>query len=211
MSKPYREISSLDTPANPPNSQAEISLASQSFLCEERSLFSGIDHSSGSVPVGTASDTAFAMQFYQTISVSEYDGNFTKMNYITDEKIMNLSNQDCSWPTPTRARLLVNIALKYISRTFHIIRRSQILEGLEQIIQNPNFENSSLKQKLWAIFAIGEIYSTHTTILGKDFPGIAYFSQATRGLGVTDERPHIDAIEIRLLLVSIHVFSRRLS
>ena len=150
--------------------------------------------------IGEASDVAFATRFRQAISDAQHN-HIPRVNYATDEHLIALSDVDCPWPSPARARLLVNAALKYVTRHYHIVRRSLILEGLEQTLQNPNFNGSLFKSKLWALFAIGEMYSTRTAVVGKNFPGIRYFARATRVLRIVSERPRIDAIEIRLLLV----------
>jgi hypothetical protein len=100
-----------------------------------------------------------------------------------------------------RARLLVRVALKHVSENYHIVRRSETLQGLESTLQNPQLSDSFFKAKLWALFAIGEMYSTRTTSTSDDFPGMRYFVRATRILRIVSERPRLDAIEIRLLLV----------
>lgn len=150
--------------------------------------------------IGEASDAAFATRFRQAISSARHN-HLPRINYPTDERLLALSDIDCPWPFPSRARLLVNVALKYVTRCYHIVRRSQILEGLEQTIQNPHSSDSLLKSKLWALFAIGEMYSTRTAAAESNFPGMGYFARATRVLRIISERPRIDAVEIRLLLV----------
>lgn len=152
------------------------------------------------VLIGEASDAAFATRFRQAISEPGHS-HIPRVNYAADDRLLTLSDADCPWPIPSRARLLVNVALKYVSRCYHIVRKSQILEGLEQTIQNPHSTDSLLKSKLWALFAIGEMYSTRTAAKEKNFPGMCYFARATRILRIISERPRIDAIEIRLLLV----------
>ncbi|KAK7429421.1 hypothetical protein QQZ08_004013 [Neonectria magnoliae] len=149
--------------------------------------------------IGEASDAAFATRFRQAISDARHN-HLPRINYPTDERLLALSDIDCQFPFPSRARLLVNVALKYVTRCYHIVRKSQILEGLEQTIQNPHSSDSLLKSKLWALFAIGEMYSTRTAAVESNFPGMGYFARATRVLRIISERPRIDAVEIRLLL-----------
>lgn len=150
--------------------------------------------------IGEASDVAFATRFRQAISDRPHN-HIPRVNYATDERLLTLSNVNCPWPSPSRARLLVNVALKYVSRCYHIVRRSLILEGLEQALLSPASCDSLFKAKLWALFAIGEMYSTRMAAEEKNFPGTTYFAKATHVLQVVSERPRIDAIEVRLLLV----------
>lgn len=154
------------------------------------------------VLIGEASDVAFATRFRQALTDAQHN-HIPRVNYATDERLLALSDTDCPWPFPSRARLLVNVAVKYVSRVYHIVRKSVILEGLEQTIQNPHSSDALLKSKLWALFAIGEMYSTRTAAAETNFPGMAYFARATRILRIISERPRIDAIEIRLLLVCL--------
>ncbi|EGU86323.1 hypothetical protein FOQG_12489 [Fusarium oxysporum f. sp. raphani 54005] len=177
----------------------ETSSSLQGTLLEERPWFFDMNVLHTPVLIGEASDAAFATRFRQAISEPGHS-HIPRVNYAPDERLLALSDEDCPWPIPSRARLLVNVALKYVSRNYYIVRKSQILEGLEQTILNPNSADSLLRSKLWVLFAIGEMYSTRTAAKDRNFPGMAYFARATRILRIISERPRIDAIEIRLLL-----------
>ncbi|KAJ3528095.1 hypothetical protein NM208_g10371 [Fusarium decemcellulare] len=198
-SKPRTELIPSDVPITATNGQAEASTTLQGTLLEERPWFFDMNVLHTPVLIGEASDVAFASRFRQAISEPGHS-HIPRVNYAPDDRLLALSDADCPWPIPSRARLLVNVALKYVSRCYYIVRKSQILEGLEQTIQNPHSTDSLLKSKLWALFAIGEMYSTRTAAKEKNFPGMAYFARATRVLRIISERPRIDAIEIRLLL-----------
>ncbi|KAF5538965.1 positive activator of transcription [Fusarium phyllophilum] len=186
-------------PSIPDVSSTETSSSLQGTLLEERPWFFDMNVLHTPVLIGEASDAAFATRFRQAISEPGHS-HIPRVNYAPDERLLALSDQDCPWPIPSRARLLVNVALKYVSRTYYIVRKSQILEGLEQTILNPHSADSLLRSKLWVLFAIGEMYSTRTAAKDRNFPGMAYFARATRILRIISERPRIDAIEIRLLL-----------
>lgn len=192
------ETTQKDVSAAPRNS-ADTTSSIPAPSLEERPWFFDMNIPHTPVLIGEASDVAFATRFRQAISDAQHN-HIPRVNYATDERLLALSDMDCPWPFPSRARLLVNVAIKYVSRVYHIVRKSQILEGLEQTIQNPHSSDSLLKSKLWALFAIGEMYSTRTAAAETNFPGMAYFARATRILRIISERPRIDAIEIRLLL-----------
>ncbi|KAF4980540.1 hypothetical protein FZEAL_3475 [Fusarium zealandicum] len=200
-SKPRPEAPASDALVVSGRGQADSSSASslQAHLLEERPWFFDMNVLHTPVLIGEASDAAFATRFRQAISEPGHS-HIPRVNYATDDRLLALSDVDCPWPIPSRARLLVNVALKYVSRCYYIVRKSQILEGLEQTMQNPHSTDSLLKSKLWAMFAIGEMYSTRTAAIERNFPGMAYFARATRVLRIVSERPRIDTIEIRLLL-----------
>ncbi|KAF7561858.1 hypothetical protein G7046_g2287 [Stylonectria norvegica] len=185
-------------PAGRP-AQVDSTATIQAPSLQERPWFFDMNVPHTPILIGEASDAAFATRFRQTISDAQHN-HIPRVNYATDNILLNLSDVDCPWPTPSRARLLVSVALKYVSSCYHIVRKSLILDGLEQTLQNPNSTDSLLKSKLWAMFAIGEMYSTRTAVTEKNFPGMGYFARATRVLRIISERPRIDAIEIRLLL-----------
>lgn len=150
--------------------------------------------------IGEASDAAFATRFRQAISSAEHS-HIPRVNYATDERLLSLSDTDCPWPGPARARFLVGVALRYVSRCYHIVRKGPVLDALEQTLLNPAESDSLLKSKLWALFAIGAMYSTRSASSERHFPGMGYFARATRVLRIVSERPRIDVVELRLLLV----------
>lgn len=167
---------------------------------QERPWFFDMNVPHTPILIGEASDAAFATRFRQAISDAEHS-HIPRVNYATDERLVALSDSDTPWPSPARARFLVNVALKYGTHCYHIVRKSSVLEGLEQVLQNPSMGDSLFMSKLWALFAVGEMYSSRTAVVGGNFPGIGYFARATRILQIVSERPRIDAIEVRLLLV----------
>ncbi|GJC88389.1 putative transcriptional regulatory protein C3C7.04 [Colletotrichum liriopes] len=152
--------------------------------------------------IGEVADAAFSTRFRQVISdpFAPQPRHMLRVNYAPDTELMSLVKSEVAWPTPSRSRFLVEVALKYVSRRYHVVRRSLVMESLEQSIHNPSWGDLMLRSKLWALFAIGELYSTRSIPSEKDFPGMAYFAKASRILGVLDERPGTDSIEIILLL-----------
>lgn len=127
--------------------------------------------------------------------------------------MLALSETQISWPSPTRARFLVKVALDTVCQYYHIVRKSQVLESLEIVINNDGNGERLVVYKLLAPFALGEAYSTKTAALNATFPGLAHFAQARRMVSILSERPRMDTIEIALLLVKkfgpyqIHAYS----
>ncbi|KAL8408246.1 hypothetical protein RB594_006881 [Gaeumannomyces avenae] len=171
----------------------------QAISLDDRPWFFDLNIPNTPILLGEASDAAFATRFRQAVAGGRH---IPRVNYATDEDLLALSDTDCEWPSPSRARFLVDVALRYASRHYHIVRRSRILEGLEQTLANPTRSSDSLLRcKLWALFALGEMYSARSADAAENcFPGIHYFARATRIMRIVSERPRIGAIEIRLLL-----------
>ncbi|KAK1997017.1 fungal-specific transcription factor domain-containing protein [Colletotrichum falcatum] len=128
---------------------------------DERPWFFDMNIPHTPILIGEASDAAFATRFRQAISTVEHS-HIPRVNYATDERLLTLSDTDCPWPSPARARLLIGVALRYVSRCYHIVRRSLIMDSLEQTLRNPAESDTLLKSKLWALFAIGAMYSTRS-------------------------------------------------
>ncbi|KAL2811259.1 fungal-specific transcription factor domain-containing protein [Aspergillus granulosus] len=158
--------------------------------------------------VAEASDSAFATRFRQAMSDSQH-GHLPRVDFPSDEQLLALSDIECPWPTPTRARLLVRAAADSLGRCYHIIRRSSIFDDLEHSNQDSSQIRLLSKSKLWAVFAIGEMYTTRTSALGKGFPGLHYFCKAMNILRIVSERPNVDMIEIQLLLSVYSLFLNR--
>ena len=150
--------------------------------------------------IAEASDSAFATRFRQAMSNGQH-GHILRVNFLSDEQLLALSDADVPWPTPARARLLVRAAINSICRCYYIVRRSSILHELEYAIQNSSQIGLRSKNKLWVMFAIGEMYTTRNLASERGFPGLHYFCKAMNILRVVSERPSVDIVETQMLLV----------
>ncbi|KAI6379387.1 hypothetical protein MCOR25_001975 [Pyricularia grisea] len=187
------------TPSIWPNSARKTTSSStsttQAPAVDERPWFIELGPQSP-ILVNEAADAVFATRFRQALLGGKHHGHIPRISFATDESLLALSDADCPWPTPARARFLVDVALSHVSRYYHIVRRSAIVEILQNGI--PGSGDSITRSKLWVLFAIGEMYSCRAS---RTFPGIKYFARATRVLRIVSERPSISEVELRLLLV----------
>jgi proline utilization trans-activator len=152
------------------------------------------------IHIDLAADAAFATRFRQTL-IGEDTKHIPRMNFVSDDVILALSEADCPWPAPARARFLVKVVLNTVCRFYHMVRRSVVLNSLESaIIAQGNVERLATS-KLFALFALGELYSTKVAPPDGSFPGLLYFCRARRKVTVPAERPQSDTMEIALLLV----------
>ncbi|KAM0095810.1 hypothetical protein ACP6JD_000620 [Aspergillus fumigatus] len=129
--------------------------------------------------IAEASDSAFATRFRQALSNCHHQ-HIARTDFPSDEHLRSLSDADCPWPSPARARFLVGIALKGLGRCYHIVRRSSVLAELDYITRSNTSPGFLSKSKLWVLFAIGEIYATRSSVRGKEFPGISLAGSAIR-------------------------------
>ncbi|KAI5918470.1 fungal-specific transcription factor domain-containing protein [Camillea tinctor] len=162
-----------------------------------------VPHSTSEMPglVGEAADTAFATRFRQAMANDQNIQHMPRTHYVFDSTLASLADAECPWPPISRARLLVKFAIDTVGSCYHCVRRSEVFRSLKQHYCNPFSLNSVLSCRLWALFALGEVYSARTmSIADGDFPGLAYFARASRILRNLRERPQIETIEILLLL-----------
>ncbi|ORY64838.1 fungal-specific transcription factor domain-containing protein [Pseudomassariella vexata] len=182
-------------------SSTEHSEAARNPLLDDRSWFFPLSNSQMPVHIGEAADTSFATRLRQAIAEDPTISHIPRQHYVTDARIFALSEAECPWPTLSRARLLIRFAMEVVGSCYHCFRKSDVHNRMQHHYRNLSAPNPMFACKLWALFALGEVYSCRTSSTSEeDFPGLAYFSQATKMLSRLRERPQFDTIEILLLL-----------
>lgn len=157
--------------------------------------------------VAESSDSAFATRLRQVVS-NVRQNHLPRVDFVNDETISTLSDTVCAWPSPARARFLLDTTLKRLGRYNHILLRSTVFEELEQHIRSPDSTSLLTKSRLWAAFAIGELYATRISVSSGSLPGLNYFAKATKFLQIIPERPVIGMIEVNLLLASAKFYCK---
>lgn len=198
-------VQSLPSPLNPqPETSADPVDTEASPAISTRPWFDSLNDFKSPVLIGEAADAAFATRFRQVITdpSTPEPSHLLRLNYPSNESIMSLIEANTPWPGPSRAKFLLDAAMKYIGRLYHIVQPQAAAASWEQISRDTSRGTIIMRSRLWALFAIGELYiSKSIGVYG--FPGLAYFSQASKALGYLDERPEIESVELYLLLVSL--------
>ncbi|KXH61543.1 fungal specific transcription factor [Colletotrichum salicis] len=156
------------------------------------------------VLIGEAADAAFATRFRQVITDPSAPEpiHVLRLDYASNEFMMSLADVKKPWSGPYRARFLLEAAMKYIGRSYHIVKARAMTESWKQNSHDASQEGITLRCRTWALFAIGELYISKSTGV-HGFPGMAYFAQASKALGYLDERPEVDSVELYLLLFQL--------
>lgn len=172
-------------------------------LLDERSWFHPLGSTELPIHIGEAADAAFATRFRQALAKSSAGvEHIPRKHYVSDTRLMHLSDNPVPWPPLAQARLLIKAALDTVGTCYHCVRRSEVYTGLKQRYRNLSAPRTIFDYKLWALFALGEAYSSRTQSASDDtFPGLSYFARASRMFRGARERPQIDIIEVLLLLV----------
>ncbi|PSN62513.1 hypothetical protein BS50DRAFT_624367 [Corynespora cassiicola Philippines] len=176
-----------------------VGVAARNPLLEDRPWFISLTPEMP-VLVGEATDAAFATRFRQALSSGKTQSHFPRIQYAPNPVSSGLTLPNLPGPAPSRARVLIKVALSTICRRYHLVRKSAMLTMLEQSIQSPSQCDPISTCKLFAMFALGEAYSARAAFPGAKFPGIDYFNNATHILRVLSEDPRIECIEVMAML-----------
>lgn len=176
-----------------------------------RSWFVPLNTSGSLGHVGESADTAFMTRFRQAATGDDSISHFPRTHYVSDAKLAMLADVAVPWPPLPRARLLVRFALDTVGSCYHCVRRSEINSGLKQHYRNLPTYDTAFSCKLWALFALGEVFSARSKATSEDdFPGINYYARASRIVRGLRERPQLEMVEVYALLVScVSRFLRR--
>ncbi|KAK1145789.1 hypothetical protein N8T08_004030 [Aspergillus melleus] len=189
------------TTVTPPPSATEPHEGVRNPLLDDRPWFFTLTPEMP-ILVGEASDAGFATRLRQEL-LGRSQGHYPRTQNIRDEALCSLWTSEDVWPTPSRARFLLKVAFRTACRRYYITRKSTTLQLLEQAILDPTSCDLLSTCKLYALFALGEAYSTRSSQFDKTFPGIAYYASATRMLRVFSEQPRIDCVEIMMSIYAL--------
>jgi proline utilization trans-activator len=193
-----------DSNASEPVQTGVAQDAAQNPLFGERPWFHPVASLDMPIHIDLAADAAFATRFRQTLAGDSIK-HIPRMNFVSDDVILALSETDCPWPSPARSRFLVKVALATVCRSYHMVRRSEVLSLLETTLQNQGNSNRLSVSKLFALFALGELHATKIAPSDASFPGLLFFSCSRKMVTVPAERPQSDTLEITLLLVRFYL------
>ncbi|WKT42098.1 hypothetical protein QSH57_006904 [Fusarium oxysporum f. sp. vasinfectum] len=191
-----------DVPWQPAPTSNDHQDAAEEKILEEIDWFAHTRTSDTPIWIGEISDAAFATRFRQFASSSQTPSHIPRTQFASDDDLRLLVTTNPAWPTPPRARLLVQTALKFLRCSYHVVRRSEILSALNTFCLDPSNAGVRpiMKSKMWALFALGELRSSKCLSSSKRLPGLAYFAVASDTVRMINERPQLDVIETTLIL-----------
>lgn len=198
------DTTSHNPPPTPGPPAADNGEAVRNPLLEERPWFVTLTTLELPIHVGEAADAAFATRFRQALSDVPVD-HIPRADYATDRDLLMLSEADCTWPSSARANFLLETSLHSVCQCYHIVRKSTIRRDWDVALRLESSHDSLVICRLWALFALGVLFSTKVPSHGHRFPGLAYFAQASKLIGIVSERPRIEHMEV-LLLLSLYSF-----
>ncbi|VUC25509.1 unnamed protein product [Clonostachys rosea] len=168
-------------------------------LLGENPWFLPINSSKVPILIGEVADAAFATRFRQVLTDQPLN-HIPRVSYPSDEHIAEPSKSGPPQISPTHARFLTKVALRFLDGCYHIVRESSVCELLSQFLQGPSTLDMLSTCKIYGILALGELFSSRCQTQATGTPGLVYFSHASKAYSVLQERPGIEAIETSLLL-----------
>ncbi|KAJ6098570.1 hypothetical protein N7467_000105 [Penicillium canescens] len=178
----------------------------QNPMLGERAWFQPYDPSSPPIHIGEAACTAFATRLRKVLTKSDTTTHMPRTQYTPESTLMKIRNPAIQWPSLPQARLLIQIVFSQVSRVYHLVLRKSTIDQLEDAYRDGNFDDPVLTCKLFALFALGEVYSARSnSTLECNVPGAAYYVNAMTLIPILPERPSLTHIET-LLLLSLYSF-----
>jgi hypothetical protein len=172
-------------------------------MIEERPWFVPVNNADLPIHVAEAADAAFATRLRQAAS-SHPVSHLPRVSYMSDDALRAFADEPVELPSASRTKYLVDVALKTVSRTWHISRRSVVLENVRRLVQDPRMCDWLEMCRIWALLAIGEAFSSRCVMPNESFPGARYWARAMYLAHMPCERPKLDFVEVYLLMVGLH-------
>ncbi|KAL1997982.1 hypothetical protein VTN02DRAFT_269 [Thermoascus thermophilus] len=188
-------------------------------LIEDRAWFVRDHASTQPVYIGEAACTAFGTRLRQFLHGPEpvaplprsSSSTTATSSSVQHRALRRMASPDFRLPTRAYAHLLVRVALRFLGNDYHLMLRATTLERLDALYRDRCFDDPVLLCRLFAIFAIGELYtnrkapsssasSASSGSAGPQVPGTGFFLQAMSLFQDLHEEATVSYIEILLLL-----------
>ncbi|KAE8410955.1 hypothetical protein BDV36DRAFT_103879 [Aspergillus pseudocaelatus] len=177
----------------------EVEEPTRNPLLHERLWFLSIQSSNMPILIGEAADAAFATRVRQALLRRDTE-HIPRVSYPKDEDISWHASNPPRRLSSAQARFLLRTTLTHLQGCYHIVRKSAVTRLLDQFLREPSSLDMITRSKLYAIFALGELYSSRFRRSDQDIPGQDFFQSAMEAYGLLQERPSIDYTEVSLLL-----------
>ncbi|KAE8418142.1 fungal-specific transcription factor domain-containing protein [Aspergillus pseudocaelatus] len=177
----------------------------------ETPWFQSQDTSVLPIYINEAACTAFATRLCQCLRGTDASIlRIPQYRYTSESTLTSLLQVDVQWPSLVHATLLVKTALCHINPSFHLTLKGETMNSLQDVYRTADFNNPTLQCKYFALFAIGQVYSTpYNSINASAVSGSTYFAHAMSVIRFVPERPSLIHIECLLLLAYFCQFLNR--
>ena len=172
-------------------------------LIEENAWFVPQEIYNTPVFVGEANCTAFSSRFQQVLLNTHAEIHTARSHYVKDAQLLTALSAEVNWPSRAHALLLIETAIGTIGKCYYLSLSSSLRASLERAYSDQRRLDQLTVSKLFAMFALGELYAIGIPARSDDaFPGLGFFSRASSILRLLPERATMDHIEVLIMFVS---------
>ncbi|KAJ5819350.1 hypothetical protein N7474_004941, partial [Penicillium riverlandense] len=163
------------------------------------------------VYMSEAACPAFASRLCKYLQPSDHSAEkLPELRYTDESTLSSLLDIDIQWPSLAYAQLLVQTALGHVNPSFHLALRKDTLDVLQTIYQKGTFDDPALQCKYFALFALGNVYTTpRDSSRAAPLPGASYFAKAHSLILFIPERASIIHVESLLCIAFYCQFMNR--
>lgn len=174
-------------------------------LIEDKAWFVPDNASRQPIYIGEAACTAFGTRLRQFLHGNEPVAPLSRSSYSKDKSFLRMSDPVFQLPNRAYAHLLLKVALRFLGNDYHLMLKKSTFERMDVLYRDQNFDDPVLVCKLFALFAMGEMYANRRlpSTKGLDIPGTGFFIQAMSLVQDLHEEASVMYVEALLIIVSV--------
>ena len=171
-------------------------------LLEKSSGFVAARSSSQPVFIGEASCVAFGDTLLRCVDREVDLSSCPAPTYFQHDIFHRLMRPEVAPPDRIQARLLAEVALRFIGTDYHLVLKRSFFETLDRMCAG-ELPPTAWMCKFHVLLALGEMYSNRKRRTSdQHVPGTDYFLQAVGLLEDLYENPSVEQVEVMVLFVS---------
>lgn len=151
--------------------------------------------------IGEAACSAFGDRLLQCVEKDYTPSSTSSLSYFKHRTFNRLLSKSYELPNRIEAKLLIQIASKFVGNDQHLYLRKTFLEELDAVYQHEAQPSTPWLCKLFALLALGEFYTHRKKSLDSySIPGTAYYLKAINLLQDIYEDTNVTQVETLVLI-----------
>ncbi|KGO54610.1 Major facilitator superfamily domain, general substrate transporter [Penicillium expansum] len=169
-------------------------------LLESPTGFVAARSSSQPIFIGEASCVAFGDTLLQCVDKDADLSSWASPTYFQHDIFHRLMRPEVVLPDRIQARLLVEVAIRFIGTDYHLILKKTFFDTLDRTCAGEIPRNPAWMCKFFVLLALGEMYSNRKRRMAdQHVPGTDYFLRAVGLLQDLYETPSVEQVEVMVL------------
>ncbi|CAI7587813.1 unnamed protein product [Penicillium glandicola] len=169
-------------------------------LLESPTGFVAARSSSQPIFIGEASCVAFGDTLLQCVDKDADLSSWASPTYFQHDIFHRLMRPEVVLPDRIQARLLVEVAIRFIGTDYHLILKKTFFDTLDRTCAGEIPRNPVWMCKFFVLLALGEMYSNRKRrTADQHVPGTDYFLRAVGLLQDLYETPSVEQVEVMIL------------